>query len=520
MQGVVTRAQGDGFYLESPLPAPDRHSRAIFISPAQDGTAVHPGQQLQLSGQVAETGSGRDTMTSLSEAADITFCADASTLPVTQVALPMKPGAREALEGMRLVFDQRFTLTNPITFSQGKAMLSAGDRLWAPTEIADPGEPALGIDQANRNRTLYTRLPEAAPEDAPAAAMPVGTGLQGIVGVMGHDGRYSQLMLESMPEILPGAPPSLPAAPPGGLRVVSSNLQNFFNGDGQGGGFPTERGARTAAQFERQKQRMAAAFAQMKPDLLGVQELENNGFGPYSAAEELRQLLSASTGNPFGMVSTENGRVGDDVIAVGLFFNQNALEAVGPAQVLGGSPFIELSRQPLAQLFRDRNSGTVFLAVANHLKSKGSCPGNGENANQDDGQGCWNPARVAAIHAQLPWLEGLAKAAGTRHIVILGDLNAQRREDPVRALEQAGFLDITHKRSALPPYSFVYQGQAGTLDYVFVTPELAAAAHQATNWHISADWAEDTALPEPWMGMSDHDPVVVDFVFSQERTAD
>ena len=119
VQGVVTRVQGDGFYLESPLPAPDRHSRAIFISPAQDGAAVYPGQQLQLGGQVAETGSGRDTMTSLSAVTGVTVCAEASDLPVTQVALPMKPGAREALEGMRLVFDQRFTLTDPVTVSQG-----------------------------------------------------------------------------------------------------------------------------------------------------------------------------------------------------------------------------------------------------------------------------------------------------------------------------------------------------------------------------------------------------------------
>ena len=37
-----------------------------------------------------------------------------------------------------------------------------------------------------------------------------------------------------------------------------------FNGDGRGGGFPAERGARSLAEFQQQQERTAAAMAQLK----------------------------------------------------------------------------------------------------------------------------------------------------------------------------------------------------------------------------------------------------------------
>ena len=43
------------------------------------------------------------------------------------------------------------------------------------------------------------------------------------------------------------AAPERPAAPQvaGNVRIAAFNLENLFNGDGRGGGFPTERGAKT-----------------------------------------------------------------------------------------------------------------------------------------------------------------------------------------------------------------------------------------------------------------------------------
>jgi predicted extracellular nuclease len=208
------------------------------------------------------------------------------------------------------------------------------------------------------------------------------------------------------------------------------------------------------------------------------------------------------------------------VITVGLFYRPQALEAIGSPRVLDSPPFRRLSRQPLAQLFRDRRSGQTFLVAVNHLKSKGSCPEGGENPDRDQGQGCWSMARLAAVRAEVPWLDELAKEMNTRNILILGDMNAWRNEDPVREFTDLGFIDLVEQHSGLPQHSYLYWGQTGTLDYAFASASLAEYARSAMIWHINADWPAGLDLPRPWLRASDHDPVIVDFDFSQAPTSD
>ena len=177
-------------------------------------------------------------------------------------------------------------------------------------------------------------------------------------------------------------------------------------------------------------------------------------------------------------------------------------------------------RQPLAQLFRDRSSGKRFLVAANHFKSKGSCPRSGENADQRDGQGCWNSARIDAARAVAEWVLDLAQQAGTDQSIILGDLNAWRQSDPVRTLRQKGFTDVVEHLAGLPQYSYVYRGEAGTLDYAFASEGMLAAASHAAIWHINANWPQKMDLPEPFLRSSDHDPVVVDLDFNHLDASD
>ena len=129
-------------------------------------------------------------------------------------------------------------------------------------------------------------------------------------------------------------------------------------------------------------------------------------------------------------------------------------------------------------------------------------------------------ARAEAVRSLLPWLEGLAGQAGTRQVLILGDMNAWRREDPIRAFREGGYVELVEALAGLPQHSFLYFGQRGTLDYALASPALATQARQAAIWHINADWPRDMALPQPWLRLSDHDPVAVDFDFSQAATSD
>jgi predicted extracellular nuclease len=516
-RGIVTRVRaGEGFYLESSSTEPSAQaSKALFVADVQLSRTVSTGQEWTVGGNIAELGSSRDTMTSITQLTGWELCGSGGFLQATQAMLPMNAAQREALEGMRLSFSQPLTVSDVYNLHRGELTLSAGGILRVPTENVSPGDEAAQLARRNRAQSLTAVVP-----DSESIALPVGSGLNGASGLLGHDGRKQQFYLDTLP--VEERPASQALRPPGDghLRIVSSNLLNFFNGDGQGGGFPTARGAETLPEFEAQSGRILAAVRAMRPDLLAVQELENDGFGPNSAANALLTLLNRAGADDWAVIDPGQGRIGGDVITVGIFYRRQALSPSGPAHLLDSPEFDGLSRRPLTQLFRDNRSGRKFLVSVNHLKSKGRCPEAGENADLGDGQGCWNAARTAAVNALVPWLEDLASAAGTAHVLVLGDLNAWRLEDPIRRFGALQFDDLVAKLSGLPQHSYLYWGQLGTLDYAFATPALTALAVHAQNWNINSEWTRLTELAEPWLRFSDHDPVVVDFDFSQAETSD
>jgi predicted extracellular nuclease len=516
VRGVVTFVENDGkFYIEdNSTPAQRSSSRALFVSDDELSIVVRPGHRLALSGRVKELGESKDTLTSLGEISRHEICADNVGLPLTRSVLPLQSAERESLEGMRVAFEQELTVTDVYKLHNGELTLSSNGVLRVPTEIREPGAAAVALAKENRGHSIVAELPE------PGGPLPVGSTMASATGLIGHDGRGQRFLIESLP---PGAtPPEAPLAPPaeGLLRVVNSNLLNFFNGDGKGGGFPTERGAESIEEFDAQSARIREAMARIQPDLLAVQELENDGFGPDSSAASLLALLNAATEDDWAVVTPRGPRIGGDVITVGLFYRPRALEPAGEARTLQAPAFQGLSRQPLAQLFRDRRSGESVLVVVNHLKSKGRCPESGENANQQDGQDCWNAARTAAVAALLPWLENLAGEMRTENLLILGDMNAWRMEDPIRRFREQGYVDLVERLSGLPQHSFLYWGQTGTLDYAFASPSMARRADSAVIWHINADFPRKMVQLRPWLRTSDHDPVIVDFDFSQSATSD
>lgn len=516
-RGTVTQiVEGSGAYIEDTgLLAGGSRSRALFLADEALSRSALPGQLLAVSGRVAELGSSSDKLTSVIDIDDIEICAEDSALPLSGADLPMNPTQREALESMRVSFAQLLTVTNVDELSGGELTISANGVLRVPTEVVMPGPAAVRLEKENRSHSMVIKL-----RGTEFPPLPVGSSFNQLRGLLGHDGRGQQLILEAEPGAHVSEPESIDPAADNHLRIVNSNLLNFFNGDGGAGGFPTERGARSVDEFLAQATRIRAVMTRIQPDLLAVQELENDGFGAASAAHSLLALLNQTGNEDWAFIEPPTGRIGGDAITVGLFYRQQVFEAIGPPQTLDSAEFKGISRQPLAQLFRDRRTGVAFLAAANHLKSKGSCPESGINANQDDGQGCWNPARVAAVIAELEWLARLSDTMGTDHILILGDMNAWRMEDPIRQFGDSSYVDLVEHLSGLPQHSFLYRGETGTLDYFFASPAMASFARTAKIWHINADRARNMEHPQPWLRSSDHDPVIVDFDFSQPATSD
>lgn len=517
IQGIVTLIQqGQGFYMEEPgSDASAQTSNAVFVQNTQSLPDIKQGSLVSVQGKVTELGERRDTLTALSDATDLVVCSAGNPLPLTDISLPLDGPGREALEGMRILIDDKLVVTGVYQFDQGKFTLSANGVQYTPTEVMQPGPATNELLAKNR----AAALPVLLPKDLKSPALVVnGTSTERLTGVMAHDQRGKRLTIQSVSDFSAAQINQPAATPPETLRIVGMNLHNYFNGDGNGLGFPTPRGAKTIQAFQQQRSRIGAAIGVLDPHVIAVMELENDGFGPHSAAQDLIQLANGASHGPWAVTRPLDDNTGTDQIAVGIFYRSDRLKAIGPAQTLEGDAF-RRSRQPQAQLFQQLPGGEKLLIVINHLKSKGSCPESGVNANQNDGQGCWNDMRRVAAEKMSAWAKQLAASRGTENILILGDMNAYRNEDPIGSIRDAGFTELM-ETNPLPTYSFVYAGQRGTLDYAFASDALLGEVQKAYIWNVNAAFPAKVALPQPWLGFSDHDPVVVELRLRHSSTSD
>ncbi len=522
VRGIVTLIQSEqGLYIEEPDSDGDnRTSNAIFIQSTDLPIGVQPGSVISARGMVFELGKGYFSLTAITRVDELIQCATGQALPLTAITLPLDNVEREALEGMRIQIDEPLVVTNAYQLGRGNMTLSANGIQFVPTEVMAPGPETAGRLKQNRASALQVKFAEGT--DHPGVLIS-GSPISHITGVMAHDGRGLRVSLQSLstgtdPDFaLPGT------AKAGTTRIVGMNLHNYFNGDGKGQGFPTPRGAKTVDGFEQQRDRIGAAIKLLDPHVLAVMELENDGFGPLSAATDFIQLAHDATRKTWAVTRPVGDNTGSDKITVGLFYRSDQLEAIGPAQTLTGPEF-RRSRQPLAQVFKKLTDGETILVVVNHLKSKGSCLESGEDADQKDGQGCWNPMRMASAMKMSAWVKTIAASSGIDNILILGDMNAYRNEDPIKAIRDAGFTELMDKKQGDKEqgqiYSFVFFGQHGTLDYAFASDALLPDVEQVFIWNVNAALPANMKLPQPWLRFSDHDPVVVDIRSRQSSTSD
>jgi len=517
VQGIVTLIHdGEGLYVEEPGSDNDAAtSNAIFIQTADLPAGVGPGSWISAQGIVTEIPKERNSLTALTEVSDIVQCSGGQAMPLTDVVLPLSGLEREAFEGMRIQLGTPLTVTDTYQFGKGRFSLSGNGFQFVATEVIAPGPEAFRYRKKNTDFSLAAMFHKQAIRPA---LLTTGSSINSVMGVLVHETRSLRLALQS---ITVGESPTFPAparSSAGELRVVGMNLHNFFNGDGKGGEFPTPRGAKTTTEYDQQRQRLAAAIAVLDPHVLAVMELENDGFGPLSAAADFITLVSEATGTSWQVARPAGDNTGNDKITVGLFYRDDMLETIEPAQTLTGPEF-KKSRQPLAQVFRNNKNDEKIFIVVNHLKSKGSCPDSGVNANQKDGQGCWNPMRVASAEKMSAWVNSHAASTQTENVLILGDMNAYRQEGPIDAIRNAGFIELGDDAQD-DSYSFVFFGQAGTLDYAFASAALLQKVQQAFIWHVNAALPVNMELPQPWLRFSDHDPVVVDIRLRQSSTSD
>ena len=377
------------------------------------------------------------------------------------------------------------------------------------------------------------------------------------------------------------ARPATPADVGGDIQVAAFNVLNYFtsfsdsaatNPAGQA------RGASSASDLDRQTTKLVEAFFETGAEVFAIQEIENNGFGADSAIAALVDALNAEaalrgTGASYAFVdpTSDAGPIGTDAITTGLIYDTTAVNLVNSdfrvfdevsaadtfavAEVL--NPFVgsgdqlgdfQRNRPVVAAEFEDKASGETFTVASNHFKSKGDSnladlakaaqaflDGGGTgitqadidalradpNFDQGDGQGFWNAVRADAAGELTTWLETGYNGTGTENVLLLGDFNAYAKEDPVQTIaEDPDYVDLIDSFIGQEDaFSFVFDGQQGTLDQALASDDIAALVTGVTEWHINAQEPDllnyNSRFNDPGFfspdvfASSDHDPLIL-----------
>jgi hypothetical protein len=522
VSGVVTAAvEGErrGWFLQGASDGDPATSDGLFVlaEGARLAGLLAVGDAIEVRGEVVELEAGQGSLTALRAVVQTLHKTRLRLTPAKPAAIAAPPADWEAYEGMQVRIAVPLTVAGTHRLERdGELLLNFGDRLRTPTDVALPGAAANALRAENLRRSL--RLDDGSLAERPATigylpasgAPRTGSRVTRLEGVIDQRGGGYLLQPTRRPDVRP-APAPRPPRVGGDVRVAGFNLENFFNGDGRGGGFPTPRGARTPAEFEAQLARLVATIRGLDPDIAALMELENDGFGPESAIVRLVDALNAGGGD-WRFVATAAPQGGDQ-IRVGLIYRASRVTPTGEAATLVDDVFGTRSRPPLAQSFR-AGPGPVFTVVANHFKSKGCSEATGPDTDQKDGQGCWNPIRTESARRLDAWLRTDPTRSGSDLTLIIGDLNANTMEDPVRTLVAAGWRDALAGSRDATPYSYVFDGQIGRIDHALLSPALAARLAGAAEWHSNADepdargYQTRPELRGPWRS-SDHDPMIV-----------
>jgi uncharacterized repeat protein (TIGR01451 family) len=504
IQGVVVgdfrdaATQLGGFFIqeeEADVDTSLETSEGLFVG--ESGFEVQLGDVLRLQGDVVEF-SGLTTLTNISHVA---ACASGASVAATEVLLPVDAVSDlEALEGMLVTFPETLYATDTSSLGQrGEASVSDDGRQFSPTQSAAPGATADALQGLNdRSRILvddgsHIENPATLPCLGPDHTLRLGDTMESLTGVLSFGSGHYRLQPTVKPAFNRANPrPAAPDDVGGTLTVASFHLSGYFNGDGQGGGFPTSRGAHSLVEFERQRAKIVEAVAALEADVVGLVGMENDGYGGESAIADLVAGLNGATSpGTYAFVDPGVDQIGTDDTAVGFVHKPGSVSLVGPAAILDSTVdprFDDTRNHPaLAQSFEQRATGERLTVAVNHFKSKDTPCDEVGDPDTGDGQGNCSLTRTQAAAALVDWLATAPTGSGDPDLLILGDLNAYAREDPLTEIKNAGYTNLIDAFVGEKAYSYVDAGQAGYSDHALANESLASQTLGATIWHINAD---------------------------------
>jgi uncharacterized protein len=528
----------NGFHIQDPVgdgnPA---SSDGIFIF-APGGMDVAVGDAVRVRGPVSEF----NGMTEIT-ASQIWICSTGNSIQPTVISLPVESVEDfEAFEGMLVTFTQPLVISEYFNFDRFGEIVLTSRRHSTPTAIFEPGSPEQ--QQAARDYLLDSiTLDDGRSSQNPDPAIHPngnvfdltnlfrgGDTVQNVTGVMDYSFNLYRIHPTQGADYTNSNPrPAQPDEVGGSLKVASFNVLNYFTTIDAGAsicgpaGNQECRGADTAEEFIRQRDKIIAALTAIDADIIGLIEIENHP-ADVPVNDLVEGLNDAIGSSAYDYVAT--GAIGTDAIRQAFIYKPATVSPVGDSAILDSTVdarFLDTFNRPvLAQTFMDNVTGGVVTVAVNHLKSKGSDCNTIGDPDLGDGAGNCNLTRKLAAEALVDWLASDPTGSGWNDVLIIGDLNSYDKEDPIEVLLASGYTDLIYQYLGEEAYSYVFDGQTGYLDYALASADLVGKVTGTAIWHINADEpdlidydmsfkqdAQDALYaPDPYRS-SDHDPVIV-----------
>ena len=541
-------------------------SEGVFVFQGSNPTVdVAVGDHVRVEGSVSEY-FGDTQITSFS---GVTVNSSGNPLPAASVlSLPVTAISDfEAYEGMYVTFPQALVISEYYNFDRFGEIVLTTDRQFQPTAVFEPGSgDAANLADLNARSRITLDDGRTASNPDPAIhpnglefdltnLFRGGDTVEDVTGVINYAfGLYRVQPTQGANYTSVNSRTASPDPVGGNVTVASFNVLNYFTSLDtiqEGSNDPNDpaddicgpladqecRGADTAEELTRQRDKIIAAIAAIDADVVGLIEIENHP-GDVPTADLVSGLNDVMGKGTYDYIAT--GAVGIDAIRVAFIYKPTTVTPVGGYAALDDQSFTnplgyvdedgnleEKSRPALAQTFLDNNTGGFFTTVVNHLKSKGSSCGPGDD---DPEAGSCNLTRTLGAQALIDWLATDPTGSGDEDFLIIGDLNSYDKEDPIDTLIAGGYSDQVYQNLGENAYSYVFDGQLGYLDHALANADLTNEVTDVTIWHINADEpdaidydtsfkkdAQDAIYAPDAYRSSDHDPVIIGLDLNAEQ---
>jgi predicted extracellular nuclease len=504
VQGIITAIAPElkGFYIQEEITDFDNNpqtSEGIFVY-SQLLPDMNVGDIVRVRGRVQE----HFGMTQL-KAIGISRPCGRKDIKSTVLQLPLpKDFDWEYLEGMHVVLNEPSVIINTYNYTRYNELTVSNKLLVQPTEIIKPSSPkAKEMQSVNaRSKITIDDLANGAPAmnrllipiDA-QNTLRIGSTIDEIHGVVDFSFEQYRVRVTHPLNVSRAPRPEMPQIK-GNIKIATFNVLNLFNGNGQGEGFPTRRGADSEDEYAQQLAKIVNTLITIDADVVGLNELENDGFDAMSSIAELVDTLNTTIGSTkYAYIGKGLSTIGTDSISVGIIYQPASVQPVGDLAILteDNSPKDEQdvlfntqrNRPSFAQLFKANSNDKTFVINVNHLKSKGSSCGQGDDSVL---QANCNGTRTKAAEGLSQWLKS---EYPTQPIFIVGDLNSYALEDPLATFANNGFVNTVSLYND-SSYTYSFRGEIGSLDYILANKRALSFVVDAKVWHSNA--AEPIAL--------------------------